>query len=349
MGPQGPQGPPAKYAGVAVVAKSGGDYTDPVQAMVHSDQWCGTPSATNPCLLRIMPGNYTTTTTIPMKSYVDIEGSGENVTKLEGNFSFFSAYNGLVTGASNAEIRFLTVENTGGEWGYSIAICNYSASPGITNATAIASGGSDNYGVHNISNSSPAMTNVTATASGGNYSFGVRNYISSPKMTNVTATASGGTNGTDGVRNEFSSPTMTNVTATASGGGNTAGVHNVSASSPKMTYVTAIASGGNVNRGVYNESSSVTMTNLIVTASGATISNWGVFNDNVGNVMRTITIDHSVITASDHTIYNEQAFLTTLVGNTKLDGGAAENIPPAILKCSGVYNEDYTFFPNSCP
>lgn len=35
----GPQGPQAKYGGVAVVAKSGGDYTDPVAAMADIATW----------------------------------------------------------------------------------------------------------------------------------------------------------------------------------------------------------------------------------------------------------------------------------------------------------------------
>ncbi len=45
-----------KYGKVAVVAQTGGDYTDPVAAMSALATWCGTPSASNACLLKIMPG-----------------------------------------------------------------------------------------------------------------------------------------------------------------------------------------------------------------------------------------------------------------------------------------------------
>jgi hypothetical protein len=47
-----------KYGKVAIVAQSGGDYTDPLTAMDDSGSWCGTASETNPCLVKIMPGVY---------------------------------------------------------------------------------------------------------------------------------------------------------------------------------------------------------------------------------------------------------------------------------------------------
>lgn len=62
-----------------------------------------------------MPGVYDIgTNSLVMQAYVDIEGSGENVTKITGTLSPNEGTTyGVVLGASNAEIRFLTVENTG--------------------------------------------------------------------------------------------------------------------------------------------------------------------------------------------------------------------------------------------
>src|SRR5207302_5796091 len=129
---------------------------------------------------------------------------------------------GTVSGASNAELRSLTVESSGGMTD-SVAIYNNSASPSLLHVTANAFGStvtnSANLGVYNFNFSSPSMKDVSASGSGGTGANGVRNNVSSsPNMTDVTATGSGGTTDSDGVYNiTNSSPTMVNVTASASG------------------------------------------------------------------------------------------------------------------------------------
>lgn len=100
----------AFYGRVAIVAKSGGDYDDPSEAMSLSADWCPSPLADAPCLLKIMPGVYDIgSSSVVMKQYIDIEGSGEKITKITSTNS-----SGALQGASNAEIRFLTIANTGG-------------------------------------------------------------------------------------------------------------------------------------------------------------------------------------------------------------------------------------------
>lgn len=359
---------PAKiafYDKVAIVALSGGDYSNPATAMSNYLIWCGTPSASNPCLLKIMPGVYNIgATTVVMRPYLDIEGSGENTTRITGNID--SSSSGIVNGASNSEIRFLTVENLGGG-SSSIAISNSSASPKITNVSAVASGGSDSTGILN-STASPVMTNVTATASGGTQNFGVHNInaSSSPvmvnvitsasggtssygifhapstsmKMINVTATASGGTTNY-GVYTNGSSLTMMNVVASASGGSNNYGVYYRNSPSLTMTNVMTTATGGTNSYGVYNDSSSPVMMGVVAIASGGTNS-YGVYNTGSG----TIKINHSRIQGTTGTICNE-AGATTFVGNTQMDGGAPYN--NGTLTCAGVYDENYTFYANTCP
>ena len=69
-------------------------------------------SAANPYLLKIEPGVYDLgTSSLLMKQYVDIEGSGEGVTKITAHGPSF-ATSGTVVGASDTELRFLTVEHT---------------------------------------------------------------------------------------------------------------------------------------------------------------------------------------------------------------------------------------------
>ncbi len=336
-----------KYGKTAVVAQSGGDYTSPLTAMTGIAFWCGVPSVTNPCLLKIMPGVYDIGAgTLAMASYVDIDGSGENTTVITGAVGNASIplVNGVVNGADNAEIRFLTIRNTG-TGSYVGAMVNTGVSPKISNITLNASGGTNtNYGIASYSSSAPVMTNVTATASGGNTSRGVYNQSAAPVMMNITATASGGATYNTGVYNNTSAaPVMTNVTATASGGQYNHGVVNYS-SSPTMTNVIATASGGYYNYGINNNSSSLTMTNVTATASGGAASNYGLFNYAL-SASYVINIDRSTFSGATNSIANN-AYFTLRIGASKLAGGAANTA--GNYTCVGSYNDSYTALDNTC-
>ena len=160
---------------VVTVSAQGGDFTDPVAA-VNSINDC---TAANPYLVQIKPGVYTLTQTLVMKPFVTIAGSGRDTTTLTGAISTnsFDAASAIVSGADNAALLDLTVENTGGG-GVSIGLYNNRTSPVIQNVAVTASGGRFSYGVYNEYPSSPVMTEVTAKASGGNYNYGV--FTSSP-------------------------------------------------------------------------------------------------------------------------------------------------------------------------
>jgi hypothetical protein len=231
------------YQGVKVVAKSGGDYTT-VSAALASITDAG---AANRYLVKVMPGVYSEQVT--MKAYVDIEGSGELTTKISYTGSG-SPNTGTVFGASDAELRFLSVENTGGA-SCAIAIYNSGASVRLTHVTASASGGS--------------VTNRT-----------VLNNTGSPVMTNVTISASGGTGGNNsGVENQYASPVMTNVTVSASGNtGYNAGVFNYHASATIQNSVISAGGASGTNRGIWNSASSGAYTVLVTNSqvSGTTTS-----------------------------------------------------------------------------
>ena len=201
---------------IVTVAKSNGMFTDPVAAVNSITD----ATETNPYLVVIGPGEYTVTAPVVMKEWVDITGSGANITRIKGAISAISggsySTSAIIKGASHSVLSFLTIVNTGGGE-FSIALLNDSASPSVSNVIAKAYGGTGmNVGVCNNS-SSLWMIDVIATANGGTVSYGVYNNISSPVMTNVTATATGGVNNR-GVGNYSSSPMMTNGTAIASGG-----------------------------------------------------------------------------------------------------------------------------------
>jgi pectin methylesterase-like acyl-CoA thioesterase len=319
------------YQNVKVVAKSGGDFTT-ITAALNSIM---DASTSNRYLVWVAPGVYNERVT--MKQYVDIEGAGELTTRITFTGSATGTSATLV-GANETELRFLTVENTGGNY-VAYAIINSSASPRLTHVTASASGGTEaSFGVYNYS-SSPTMTDVTASASGGTNSIGVYNSSSSsPTMTNVTARASGGTFNY-GVCNDSSSPAMTNVTTSASGGTYSYGVYN-SSSSPTMMNVSAIASGGTNSIGLYNFASSATINNCVISGSNYGIDNFA------SSSSYTVRVNNSQISGGTNTIRNDAEF-TTRVGASQLSGGAV--IGGGTVSCAGVYDENYVFSASTCP
>jgi hypothetical protein len=311
------------YQNVVIVAQSGGDFTS-IQDALNS---ITDASTTNRYLIYVAPGVYSEQVT--MKPYVDIEGSGELTTRITYTGSP-SSNNGTLLGADNAELRFLTVENTGGN-AFAVPIYNSGVNPRLTRITASGSGGTNySYGVYNTNSSSPIMTDVTAIATGPWYNNGVYNNSSSPTMTNVTASGSGGwTN--YGVYNRSSSPTMTNATAYASGGtsGNH-GVYNTDSSSPTMTNIIASASGGANSYGVYNSHSSPTMTNSTVSASGGTSGNHGLYNSFASPTMTNVTASGSGGTNS-YGVYNNEGSSPTMTDVAASGSGGTNSN-------QGVYN-----------
>lgn len=97
---------------MTTVATEGGEYTSPLTAMNDLANWCGTPSTSNPCLIKIMPGTYDLGAAgiVPI-SNVSFEGSGAAVTKITS-----TNYSGTIsegTYYSNVTVRDLTIETTG--------------------------------------------------------------------------------------------------------------------------------------------------------------------------------------------------------------------------------------------
>ena len=153
---------------IITVAKANGDFSNPVTAVNSITD----ASAGNPYLVVIGPGVYDLTQTLVMKEYVDIVGSGENVTRLTGAISTGShdASSAIISGENNASLCSLTVENTGGS-SYSIALFNSGASPIVKDVAATASAEIGSYGVSNFF-PSPKIRRSTMEGIGG----GLRTY-----------------------------------------------------------------------------------------------------------------------------------------------------------------------------
>lgn len=141
-------------------------------------------------LLKLEPGVYDVGPNgLAMKSYVDIEGSGEGLTKITAGGSDANDV-ATVFGASNAELRLLRIENRGGA-ANAKAIINTNASPRLTQVTITASGADNVVAISNNDRSAPILTNTTVSASQGGFTVGVFNILSSPTIQNSTISATG--------------------------------------------------------------------------------------------------------------------------------------------------------------
>ncbi|MDO9041276.1 MAG: hypothetical protein Q7U64_02890 [Desulfocapsaceae bacterium] len=276
-----PMGSAKPLQNVVTVAKGNGKFTNPVAAVNSITD----ASATNPYLVLIAPGTYTLTTTLVMKPYVDISGSGENITKLTGAISSSASLDetsAIVKGANHTTLSNLSINNTGGHT-YSIGIyttgLDFSAQ--MQQVLATATGGTVNFGIYN-SSSSPIMTGVNVIAEGtGDGNVGVQNYNhSSPIMTEVNIVVSGGADVNHGVENNNnSSPTMTGVNTIVSGGTTNYGVLNFMSSSPTIRR----SSIAGATDGLSNISSST-----------ATISQSTIFNGVSGTGFTCVACDNGV-------------------------------------------------------
>lgn len=125
---------------VVRVSATGGDYTS-IQAALDDI----TASGGDGWLIQVGPGVYTERVT--MESWVDIEGSGEGVTIISFTGSA-NADTGTVVGADNAELRHLTVRNTGGGLNWAVGVYTGGTRPRLKHVRIEAFGATNDAGIY---------------------------------------------------------------------------------------------------------------------------------------------------------------------------------------------------------
>ncbi len=214
---------------IVTVAKSGGDFTDPAAAVASITD----ASETNPYLVYIAPGTYTLSQTVVMKPYVDLRGSGQNVTVLTGSISGDPLSSGLIKLASYSWVASLSVLNKGG--GASSVGIVASDIPFIPDVEATLDqvrvrgiGGTDtNYGVY-FSNAKVTILDSDISAEGGVFAYGVLvlNNSAAPNsvtMKDTVITAKDGTNNI-AMRIDNANMYLESVWASSTGGTNHIGL-----------------------------------------------------------------------------------------------------------------------------
>lgn len=189
-----------------VVVSPVGTPTENGSALISALQGI-TATETEPYLLKIEPGKYELQTFgLSMKQYVDIEGSGQNVTLIEGTCGT-SDTSGIIRTQPNTELRELTVRSRGRTTtylDYSAAISIRDGGARVRNVTAIGTGDDLNVGIvvgFGGAWTEPAiLDHVTAVAEPGMYAIAVRLwYAGHLEIRDSILEASGGTTDTHGI------------------------------------------------------------------------------------------------------------------------------------------------------
>jgi hypothetical protein len=238
------------------VATKNGDFDNPATAMASITD----ASESNPYLVVIAPGVYELAAgqQLIMQEYVDVTGSGQNSTIINGTVSASSAIgSALVIGANNATIRDLTVENVDGVDLLSTGLFNDGTSPTVVDTKIVLSGANIQIGIYCISSSSPAIIDSTISIlSASDTQYGFFNNQSSPTLKGSTITVSGGSDDQYGFANFAASITtvQNSSIAISSGSANQYGISNTDQSRSTMTgsTVSVSAGGGLEQYGVYN-------------------------------------------------------------------------------------------------
>jgi hypothetical protein len=215
---------------------------------------------------------------------------------------------------------------------------------------------------------SPNLQHVTLRAWGssgtlsGNYAMYVGctsdpcSDIPSPTLTDVSLTAWGDDDDVSyGVYCSQCKLTMDDVRISISGDDTSINVgvqtkHSMVTHGPSswvtMTDAIITVSGGAETYGVNNSYSYSAIRNSAISAGDAITASYGIYNSG-SSTPYTVTVNHSQVAGETNAISNNGTGYTTLVGASHLLGGPVAG--SGTETCAGVYDEDYVFYPSSCP
>ena len=332
---------------VVRVGATGGDFAS-IQAALDS---ITTASAANPFLVLVGPGVFSER--VVMKPFVDIQGSGEGVTKVTQSGSTEPDF-GTVAGADDAELRFLTVENTGGSDGV-IGVYNAGTSPRLVHVTVeVETGaGTNAYGVLNQAATgvptAPELTRVTVRVErtgGSGAHLGVINQVeANARLSHVRVEVSGTTSGVRyGVFNSDAAPLLHDVEVSAGSSETSAsvfGVVNQDADGAVLRSVRVAVTGGGTRYGVNNTRSDVTIRDLEVSVSGDGDTSYGVFNEDGTVVLESCSVSSLGGASTTAGVFNADASGALRDCTvTAAGGGGVETAVQGFASAGGAFTYD---------
>lgn len=344
-----------------VVSPVAGNPTASGTALRNALAGISSPSSTNPWLLKIEPGIYDIgSTALPMRSWVDVEGSGIGVTIIRGTVDVTtSPSHGTVDGASNAELRLLTVEAIATSTVPHVAgVVNDGAFPRLYRVKLVAQGvtGSAVWGIRNIS-SAPRIEEceITSASSGSgsiaygvgfkNYFAGARSVILRSQIAVIGANTQYGISMLDRLTLAELRDSQIDVTT----GVSTYGIYAAKNLSWQGSEGLAIrnsevssAGGSTASYGAFLSADTTGTLNVQMSRIWGHVSStaYGIKQDGAGTV---VVQGSSLVGSSATLVTNGSATIAT----TELNGGAAS--ASGWLGCQGVWDESAVFYTNTCP
>ncbi len=319
------------------------------------------PSSTNPWLLKIEPGIYDIgSTPLPMRSWVDIEGSGIGVTIIRGTVDVTaSASGGTVNGASDAELRLLTVEAIATSTVPHVAgVFNDGAFPRLYRVKVVAQGvsGSVVYGIRNLQ-SAPRIEECeinSGSFGSGSSAYGVsfKNNFSGARSvilrSQITASAASTTYGVS-MLDRLTLSELRDSKINVANAGLNYGIfveQNVGWGGQEdlvIRNVDVSAAGGTTSYGV--SLGSPTWAYLDIARSNiwghaASTTNYGIYQAGSGAVV----LKGSSVLGSTGTMVTAG---NASIASTEMSGGAAS--AGGWMGCMGVWDENAVFYTNTCP
>lgn len=229
-----------KIKNIVTVAKSGGQFTD-IQAAIDS---ISDASENNPYVVFVAPGVYSLQQQLVMKSYVDIVGSGENVTKITGDVGDVSVgpNAALVVGKDGSVLRDLSVENTG-FGAVKIGIIAYEIVPTedhprfkVVNVSTFTQGGTNARGIVAIRSYIDYENIIVKVDQGGaGTAVGILNEVVSGTIKNAVVQVK---NSTDviGIDNKTANPEIFNSYISVSDADSIRGINSNTSAHPVLYY-----------------------------------------------------------------------------------------------------------------
>lgn len=320
----------------------------------------------NRFLVQLEPGVYDVgTQSLVMKDWVSLAGSGIDVTLLYGDGNVqFDINRGIIHGANNTEIRELTVRAFPAEGRQVLLpIVMFGVSPRITDVSTQAFGSTEYCGGIFGRATAAIIDGVTVRSSCAGAAFGI--VLDGPPPSSgrpsiaradVIAASTITTSFPTGLRigGAMQPSVIRNSKIVGSGGSRAVGIELAWTKgfepAPETTLVldsTIIGrNAATTNVAFYQEELlnplSFAFEHSTLEATGEA-ANIGILHDGIAN---TISVESGRVEGSTNTVTCPN-FGMVEIGVSRMDGGPVTCA--GTVSCAGVYDESFTFFPNTCP